>query len=204
MRWTTLLAAAEPAAAADSSGPPTWLAVLGSIVALLLSSSALAAAFGAVRAGAAERRREYTAAARALTAWAEYPWRIRRRTSDQPEVLAALADRGHDLQETLADREAWCAAEHEVMGQLMAHLRTQLSVPVRPAIEQAWAEADLVTTGAEMNLSDRFIVDSRADELRACFSACVHERFGARRLRWDLRTRVNAHLTTYGYPHLPA
>lgn len=112
-----------------------------------------------------------------MTAWGEYPWRIRRRTSDQPEVLAALADRGHDLQEALADREAWCAAEHEVMGQLMAHLRTQLSVPLRPAIEKAWAETDLITEGADMNLSDKFIVDSRADELRACFSACVHERF---------------------------
>lgn len=204
MRWTTFLAAAEPAAPADSSGLPTWLTIVGSVVAVLLSSSAVAAAFGAVRAGAAERRREYTAAARALTAWAEYPWRIRRRTSDRPEVLAALADRGHDLQETLADREAWCAAEHEVMGQLIAHLRAQLSVPVRPAIEQAWAEGDLVSTGADMNLSEKFVVDSRADELRACFSACAHERFGARRLRWDLRTRVNAHLTTYGYPHLPS
>lgn len=203
MRWTTFLAAAEPAAPADSSGLPMWLTIVGSVAAVLLSSSAVAAAFGAVRAGAAERRREYTAAARALTAWAEYPWRIRRRTSDQPEGLAALADRGHDLQETLADREAWCAAEHEVMGQLMAHLRTQLSVPVRPAIEKAWAETDLITEGADMNLSDKFIVDSRADELRSCFSACVYERFGARRLRRDLRGRVNAHLTTYGYPHLP-
>jgi hypothetical protein len=204
MTWTTFLTAAEPVAPADSSGLPTWLTILGSVVAVLLSSSAVAAAFGAVRAGAAERRCGYTAAARALTAWAEYPWRIRRRTSDQPEVLADLADRGHDLQETLADREAWCAAEHEVMGQLMAHLRTELSVPVRPAIEKAWAETDLITEGADMNLSDKFIVDSRADELRACFSACVHERFGARRLRRDLRSRVNAHLTNYGYPHLPA
>jgi hypothetical protein len=203
MTWTTFLTAAEPVAPADSSGLPTWLTIVGSVVAVLLSSSAVAAAFGAVRAGAAERRREYTAAARALTAWAEYPWRIRRRTSDQPEVLAALAERGHDLQETLADREAWCAAEHEVMGQLMAHLRTELSVPVRPAIEKAWAGTDLITEGADMNLSDKFIVDSRADELRACFSACVHERFGARRLRRDLRSRVNAHLTNYGYPHLP-
>jgi hypothetical protein len=203
MTWTTFFAAAESAAPADSSGLPTWLTIVGSVVAVLLSSSAVAAAFGAVRAGAAERRREYTAAARALTAWAEYPWRIRRRTSDLPEVLAALADRGHDLQERLADREAWCAAEHEVMGQLLAHLRTELSVPVRPAIEMAWAETDLITKGADMNLGDKFIVDSRADELRACFSTCVHERFGPRRLRRDLRSRVNAHLTTYGYPRLP-
>ncbi len=203
MRWTTFVAAAEPAAPAASSGPPTWLTIVGSAVAVLLSSSAVAAAFGAVRAGAAERRREYTAAARALTAWAEYPWRIRRRTSNQPEVLAALADRGHDLQETLADREAWCAAEHDVMGQLMAHLRAQLSLSVRPAIEQAWAQSDLVTAGEQMNLGDKFTVDSRTDELRACFSACVHERFGPRRLLPDLRGRVNGHLTTYGYPHLP-
>lgn len=67
MRWTTVLAAAEPAAPADSSGLPTWLTVVGSVAAVLLSSSAVAPAFGAVRAGAAERRREYTAAARALT-----------------------------------------------------------------------------------------------------------------------------------------
>lgn len=202
MSWLGRLAAAPPVTAA-ASDLPTWLTVVGSIVAVLLSSSAVAAAFGAVRAGAAERRREYTAAARALTAWAEYPWRIRRRTSDLPEVLTALGGRGHDLQETLADREAWCAAEHEVMGELFAHLRAQLSLSVRPAIEKAWDHNELTAAGGQMNLGDGFTVDSRADELRACFSACLHERFGWRRLRPDLRRCVNAHLAGYGYPHLP-
>lgn len=110
MTWTVIASTAAEIAAEDEGKLPLWLTVLGSTAAVLLSSSAVAAAFGAVRSGAAERRREYTGAARTLTAWTGYPWRIRRRTNNSPEVLAGLVERGHDLQEALADREAWCAA----------------------------------------------------------------------------------------------
>ena len=40
-------------------------------------------------------------ATRQLVAYAEYPYRIRRRTSDDPEELGRLAKLGHDIQEAL-------------------------------------------------------------------------------------------------------
>lgn len=189
----TVEPAADPADTAGSA--PWWLKAVGAIAALLLSSSAVAAAFGAVRAGAAARRQEYTAAARTLTAWAEYPYRIRRRTSDRPETLAALADRGHDLQEQMADRQAWCSAEHPLLGRVYEHLRSQLASNINSAIEQAW-QASPVTTPAQMLLGTSFPVDTRAGELLACFNACVRERFGWRRLlgeRW-LRKQLARHV----------
>lgn len=177
---------------------PWWLKLAGAIAVVLLGSSALTATFGAFRADAAARRTQYTAAARALTSWTEYPYRIRRRTSDLQETLAALAERGHDLQETLADRQAWCAAEHEVLGGLFAHLRAELSTTVGPAIEAAWTSPP-VTTAAGMHLGPSFVVQSRSAEVRACFSACVHERFGWRRRLPNLTQRVNKQLSAHGF-----
>lgn len=51
---------------------------------------------GKTRANATARRDRYAQAVRTLIAWAEYPYRIRRRTSDEPATLTALADRGHE------------------------------------------------------------------------------------------------------------
>src|SRR5690349_14433320 len=81
------------------------LAVLGSSVVAGLIGTLL----GNTRANAAARRERYAQAVRTLVAWAEYPYRIRRRTSDDATALSALAERGHTLQEQLAESRAWIA-----------------------------------------------------------------------------------------------
>lgn len=191
------IAAGKSGAADQGWSVPGWVTALASGVLLLLGSSVVAATLGALRASAAERRREYTAAARSLTSWAEYPYRIRRKTSLTPEVLAALADHGHTLQETLADRSAWCAAEHELLGRVFEHLRAQLSLAVGPAIEEAW-KADPVTNGEGMLLGSSFVVGADTTKLRACFSDCVRERFGWRRYRPGLHERLRSHVARHG------
>lgn len=193
---------AAAAKAAADPGLPTWLKAALAVAAVLLSSSVIAAAFGALRADAARRREEYGAAAKVLTAWAEYPYRVRRRTSEDKDTLSALAARGHDLQELLADRAAWCAAEHPVMGRLFAHLQAELSRHVGPAVSTAWGEGPVVTA-KDMVLNGSFVVNARTPELHACFVACVRERFGVRRLRPGLEGRVQQALTRAGLPRLP-
>lgn len=193
-----LAAAAEKSGGADQGwSAPGWLTALASGLVLLLGSSVVASAAGALRASAADRRREYTAAARSLTAWAEYPYRIRRKTSSTPEALSALVDQGHTLQETLADRSAWCAAEHPLLGRVFEHLRAELSASVGPAIETAW-KADPVTTGEGMVLGASFVVGADTTKVRACFSDCVRERFGWRRYRPGLHQRLKAHVARQG------
>ena len=59
-------------------------------------------------ADSAERRRlGYENAVQTLIAWTEYPYRIRRRTSDEALVLQGLAERGHDLQEQIVRHRTW-------------------------------------------------------------------------------------------------
>ncbi|WP_344013609.1 hypothetical protein [Streptomyces thermospinosisporus] len=94
------------------------------ILALVLGSSVVAGALGHIltglRAGATVRRDRYAAAVKVLVARIEYPYRIRRRTSDDPEVLSTLAITGHDLQETLAESRAWIATESTVLSEQCA------------------------------------------------------------------------------------
>jgi hypothetical protein len=80
----------------------------------------------------------------------------------------------------LADRSAWCAAEHDLLGRVFEHLRNQLAITVGPAIEAGW-EAGPVTTGKGMVLGCSFVVGAPADKVRICFNDCVRERFGWRR-----------------------
>jgi len=93
---TGTIAAGAVASPASSIG---WVPLL----VVLLSSgvvSALVAVVAASSGVAAENRRQgYAAAVEAVVAWAEYPFRIRRRTSDDPATLSDLANLGHELQE---------------------------------------------------------------------------------------------------------
>src|SRR4051812_39951649 len=88
--------------------------LLVAIIALAATLGAAALSFALARWGdASARRREgYASATRELVAWSEYPFRIRRRTSDDPAVLTALADRGHLHQEALRYRETWILSEN--------------------------------------------------------------------------------------------
>lgn len=84
-------------------------------------------------------------------AWWEYPYRIRRRTSDTPETLSALAALGHDLQEQLARHRAWVAAESRILIRVFDHALAEARTPVANACKDAW-EHPPITAPAQMNL----------------------------------------------------
>jgi hypothetical protein len=93
---------------------PLIVAALGSSVIAGLLSTVL----GNARATANIRRDRYGQAVRGLVAWGEYPYRIRRRTDDEPATLAALAERGHAIQEQLAESRGWVAAESRTISEV--------------------------------------------------------------------------------------
>lgn len=101
----------------------------------------------------ARRREGYAEAMAALAAWAEYPYRIRRRTSDQPDELARLVGIGHDLQERLARAQAWIAADDTTLLTVYQASLTAIRTEAAPYLNEAWA-APPITTPAEMALGD--------------------------------------------------
>lgn len=87
----------------------------------------------------ADRRRTAQAeAAAVVVAWVEYPYRIRRRTSDSPEVLAGLAACGHDLQERLARAEAWLNADKPRIAASFEATVATAKGAIGSLIEEAW------------------------------------------------------------------
>jgi hypothetical protein len=129
----------------------------------------------------ARRRDRYADAVKTLVSWTELPYRVRRRTDDNPATLAALAERGHDLQEHLACYEAWIAADHPRLARSYANARATITAAVAPAVTEAWTCAP-ITSASEMNLGTwgpgatcrAAIVELQTD---------IGSRFGLRRLR---------------------
>lgn len=101
-----------------------------------------------------ERVRDgYADSTAVLVAWGEFPYRVARRTSDEPDVRAALVGRAHDAQEALACRRAWVVCESVVMGEVYSASTAQLRPQVAEATQAAWRRTP-ATTGAGMVLSD--------------------------------------------------
>ena len=144
--------AAASATSGDDSSTNVWvvvaLALLGSSVVAGLITSVL----GNLRAATTVRREGYANAVRSLIARAEYPYRVRRRVSDDPDVLAALVSRGHDLQEQLAACRTWVASEHRVLGAMFEQALVDIDASVKQATGDAWNQMP-ITTAAGMNLT---------------------------------------------------
>jgi hypothetical protein len=191
-RMLDVVAAGAPVAAAqtDEGILDKWL--IPTVVALL-GSSVVAGLIGTVlanlRATAAVRRDRYALAVRALIARVEYPYRIRRRTGDDPATLAALAERGNDLQERLAESRAWVAAENRVLAEVYNECLAAVDAPVKRACTAAWT-AGPVTSAAGMNLVGFGPGDQQAIVSR--LECAIAYRFGWRRLlpAAILRTRL--------------
>lgn len=98
-----------------------------------------------------ERRVRYAEAVSTLVAWAEFPYRVRRRTSNTPETLADLASIGHDLQEKLARHESWIAADDPTVAIAYLVARGKLGSAVAEALETAWRSSP-IGDAAEMVL----------------------------------------------------
>lgn len=195
----TLLGAAAPAVGGSGASNSTVVTVLLALLGSSVLGGVITALLAGLRTGATTRREGYAATTQCLVAWAEYPYRIRRRTSDEPETLAELADRGHDLQEQLARQRVWVAGEHRVLSEVLDHVVEALRVAVRDANQEAW-QASPVTTPAQMNLNGfgPGDIDTHVQKLERA----VAYRFGARRLLPPrlLRRRLRQHGYLPGSP----
>jgi hypothetical protein len=101
-----------------------------------------------------DRRRDRLAVTMTgLIEWVELPYRIRRRTDDQPETLRTLTEIGHGIQEQFAADEAWIAAHRPRLLQDYRDTRSEISRPVGAAASEAWATAP-VTSAEGMNLGE--------------------------------------------------
>lgn len=166
-----LAATALAVSAARDVIVPVIVAVLTAAGTLLLTRAS----------DAANRRRDrYAQAVSALVSWVEFPYRVRRRTSDDPTTLSALADRGHDLQEQLACHHAWISTEHAALADAYHNVRAQLDALVGPALHEAWCSAP-VTSPAEMVLGP-WGPGTQAAPLIAQIELQIRDRFGWRRL----------------------
>ena len=127
------------------------LIVVPVVVAALTSAAALTIS----RSGeAANRRRDqYAQAIQTLVAWIEFPYRVRRRTDDNPVTLSSFAELGHDIQERLACHQAWIATEHPPVATSYSKTRQTIDPVIGAAISEAW-NTPPTGTAAQMNLGD--------------------------------------------------
>jgi hypothetical protein len=153
-----------------------------------IAATAFFAVVGALRdrlqQAATVRRDRYAEISKTLTAWCEMPYRVRRRTSDDPEVLAALADRAHDLQERLASHRAWVKTENGRAARVFDETLKTISAKVGPAMNDAWTRPK-VNEPKDMNLEGWGPAGCQADLDR--FESEVCWRFGFRRLVGPVR-----------------
>jgi hypothetical protein len=126
------------------------------------------------------RRDHYAQAVETLIAWVEFPYRIRRRTDDDPATLTGLAGLGHQLQERLGCQQAWIATECPPVAKVYAETRKNIGSRVGDATKEAW-RLPPVTEAADMNLGDWGPGSACAPAITA-FQGQVENRFGYRRV----------------------
>ncbi len=138
---------------AAATGPsPLWWTVLGSILGSGVISAVITSIVTGRRSLGEARRKGCAEAIEALVAWGEYPYRIRRRASDDTETMAALAVIGHEIQERKARTLAWVAGENTQLYEVFLANSEYLDRKVGPTIAAAWQEPP-ITTAAGMVLS---------------------------------------------------
>lgn len=143
---------APAAPVSDDNSTSVWLLVAIALLGSSVLAGLITSVLGNLRAAATARREGYANAVRSLIARGEYPYRVRRRVSDDPEVLSALVERGHDLQEQLAACRTWIASEHRVLGTLFEEALAAIDGTVGPAIKDAWNQPP-ITAASGMNLN---------------------------------------------------
>lgn len=142
MSLTALLASAF-----DSIVDSGIVAVGGALAAVMLT--ALLAASASRRAA---RRDRYALMVGRLSAWSELPFRIRRRMSDDSQVVALLVDRMHDLQEQLVVDGAELAAECRWLAARWENALFEIRSATQPFITEAWSKPPIRDL-AQMNLN---------------------------------------------------
>ncbi len=145
-------AAGAPAASSGGDSTNVWVVVALTLLGSSVIAGVITNVLANLHATAASRREGYANAVRSLIARGEYPYRVRRRVSDEPDVLSALVSRGHDLQEQLAACRTWVASEHWAMGELFDEALAAIDAAVKPATGDAWNQ-EPTTTASGMNLN---------------------------------------------------
>jgi hypothetical protein len=128
-----LIGAAHAATAGTS-----WTQLLGILLGSGVISGLVSLVATSARTSTENRRQGYAAAIEAVLAWAEYPYRVRRRTSDDPETLTRLVDLGHELQERRVRTMSWVASENRELYEVFLHNTHHLDRTVGPLISEAW------------------------------------------------------------------
>jgi hypothetical protein len=176
----TLVSAAGAAGGEAGTGEtPWWLMVGAALLGSSVVSAAVASLLGAVRSAATTRRDGYANSVRVLIARVEYPYRIRRRVSDAPEVLAELVSRGHDLQEELARQRIWVSSENREVSKRFEGALAKIDETAKPAAVEAWS-CPPATSPADMNLTGWGPGDPWSDLCE--LERGISRRFGWRRL----------------------
>ena len=152
----------------------------------IISSGALVAVLGRLSEASDRRRRVYAEALSVLVEWIEFPYRIRRRVTDDPVELARLADRGHRIQERLAYYRTWIAAENPALGLRYQAAAERVGEFAGRESRLAWG-SPRVSSPEAMNLNDTIppAPDDVLDDLRKA----IANRFGVRRV-WTLLKRA--------------
>jgi hypothetical protein len=148
---TLLLAAGTVTPFTEKVTVPVLIGLLG--LAGVVITAAVSAISGRWAQATNRRRDAYAAAVKTMVAWAEYPYRIRRRTSDTPDELARLVGIGHDLQEQLRCHQTWITTESRWVAGIYREAMTAIAARVGPACNDAWASPP-ITTSADMNLGN--------------------------------------------------
>lgn len=176
------------------SPAPLWIAPVG----VVLSSSVVALVVGHVlnslRASAEVRREGYAEMSRVLISRVEYPYRIRRRTSDSPDALAELSRIGSDIQERLAAQRTWVAGESRAVSKLLDGVCQSMDAQIGSAASDAWRRP-AIAAPEDMVLGDWGPGAATREPLNQ-FRRATTFRFGYRRLipgvlwkRWVTRGR---------------
>jgi hypothetical protein len=173
------------AAGASTSWSAVAVTILGSTVLATLVTTIVAG----LRSSSSARRDGYAAAVEAVVAWFEFPYRVRRRTSDTPDTLGALASLGHDVQERLAGRLAWVASENDVVSEAFDSVLADVRARVGDSVVEAW-NTPAVSAAPEMNVSPFGPGDLQPELVK--LHVAIGYRFGVRRLfpAWLVRSRL--------------
>jgi hypothetical protein len=202
---THLAVSLVAASAAMPSPTPFWFTlatfILGSSVVAALGNNVVSS----LRAAAEVRREGYAETSRALISRVEFPYRIRRRTSDSPEVLADLSRIGSDIQERLAAQRTWVAGESRAMAAFLDQVCAAIDEHIRAASADAWSHP-AITAPEHMILGDWGPGAAAATPLGQ-FRHAASFRFGLRRLvpafvwrRWVTRRMKHTKTSAEGVP----
>lgn len=157
----------------------TGWSMVGTVLGSGLAATTVTLLVNGMQTIAAGRREHYAEAMRALVSWCEYPYRIRRRTSDDPATLAELAQLGHALQESLAYHATWIASDSPAVAEIYRGAQATLAGSVGVACSQAWR------SGPIMSAAEMVLTPATQDDVRRVIDIvqqAVDHRFGPRRL----------------------